>query len=92
MGTIYRELKFEFVDCIQIKGKDHTHNQHLTDGICTDCIGYYEDLTDGVLDEFNYLGRKISPSNPYEVWDMVEIVNGDGDFPRMLKFGAVMKN
>lgn len=92
MGTIYRELKFEFVNCMMINGKNHKHNQIQDGGCCVDCIGFYEDLTDGVLMEFNDLGRKISPSDPYEVWDMFEVTNDDGDFPHMFKFGAVMKN
>jgi len=50
----YHEIhNIEFVRCDQIDSKN-THESKLEDGVCVDCIDLYEDVKEGVIDDFEY--------------------------------------
>ena len=63
----YHEVSgIEFVRCNQID-KKNIHESKLEDGVCKECIDLYEDVKEGVIDDFEFenKGRKVK--------DMIEI-------------------
>jgi hypothetical protein len=82
----YEEKLYRFVTCQQVDSNNKCGSKTV-DGVCVDCIEYYEQLKDDIIDDFIYENKDKKGFPKRELWDFVEVSREPNDYEEFLRFG-----